>query len=191
MHGYHVAFDKVKVVIQVAYEEDKATKGHEIRLKNGETKPVWIKEPTIATTAQETSNAGTYPINITGGEAKNYEVTYKQGTLTIDKATLTITFDGNNGYKPTSYTSQAYTVSGALGAFAIAADDQAIQQGQRSPIEPIITNTSGHAIGIRGTAENYETYVLDEEESIPNYADYFDFTYTEGSGSGTKPPSSS
>ena len=60
-------------------------------LKNGETKPVWVKEPTIATTAQQTSNVGTYPINITGGEAKNYEVTCKQGTLTIGKATLTVT----------------------------------------------------------------------------------------------------
>lgn len=101
------------------------------------------------------------------------------------KATLTITFDGNNEYKPTSYTSQVYTVSGALGAFAVQADDQAIQQGQRSPIEPIITNNSGQAIGIRGTTGNYETYVLDEEEDLPNYATYFDFTYTAGSGSGT------
>ena len=100
-------------------------------------------------------------------------------------ATLTITFDGNNEYKPTSYTSQVYTVSGALGAFAVQADDQAIQQGQRSPIEPIITNNSGQAIGIRGTTDNYETYVLGEEEDLPNYATYFDFTYTAGSGSGT------
>lgn len=60
-------------------------------LKNGETKPEWIKEPTIATTAQQTSSAGTYPITVTGGEAKNYDVTYKQGTLTIDKAALTVT----------------------------------------------------------------------------------------------------
>ena len=100
-------------------------------------------------------------------------------------ATLTITFDGNNEYKPTSYTSQVYTVSGALGTFAVQADDQAIQQSQRSPIEPIITNNSGQAIGIRGTTGNYETYVLGEEEDLPNYATYFDFTYTAGSGSGT------
>lgn len=100
-------------------------------------------------------------------------------------ATLTITFDGNNDYKPTSYTSQVYTVSGALTAFAIEADNQAIQQGQRSPIEPVITNTSGQAIGIRAVSGGYETYVLDEEEDLPNYSDYFDFTYKAGSGSGT------
>lgn len=100
-------------------------------------------------------------------------------------ATLTITFDGNNDYKPTSYTSQAYTISGSLSAIAVQADDQAIQQGQRSPIEPVITNTSGQPIGIRATSGGYETYVLDEEEDLPNYSTYFTFTYTAGSGSGT------
>ncbi len=60
-------------------------------LKNGETKPEWIKEPTITTTALPTSEAGTYPITISGGEAKNYELTVKTGTLTVDKAPLTIT----------------------------------------------------------------------------------------------------
>ena len=100
-------------------------------------------------------------------------------------ATLTVTFDGNNGYKATSYTSQVYTVSGALGAFSVEAEDQAIQQGQRSPIEPIITNNSGQPIGIRSTTGAYETYVLDEEEDLPNYSEYFNFTYSAGSGSGT------
>lgn len=100
-------------------------------------------------------------------------------------ATLTVNFDGNNGYKATSYTSQVYTVSGALGAFSVEAEDQAIQQGQRSPIEPIITNNSGQPIGIRGNTGAYETYVLGEEEDLPNYSEYFNFTYSEGSGSGT------
>ena len=60
-------------------------------LKNNELKPAWITEPTITTTATSESNAGTYPITIAGGEAKNYEVTYNQGTLTINKASLTAT----------------------------------------------------------------------------------------------------
>lgn len=60
-------------------------------LKNNETKPKWITEPTITTTADQTSSAGTYPITISGGEAKNYELTVKTGTLTVDKAPLTIT----------------------------------------------------------------------------------------------------
>ncbi|MBR0432875.1 MAG: hypothetical protein IJK15_04145 [Bacteroidaceae bacterium] len=60
-------------------------------LKNNESKPAWITDPDIMTTGTSSSNVGTYPITIRGGEAKNYNVTYKQGTLTINKASLTAT----------------------------------------------------------------------------------------------------
>ena len=62
-----------------------------VGLKNSETKPAWTTEPTVTTTATSTSNAGTYPITITNGVAKNYNVTFNQGTLTINKAALTAT----------------------------------------------------------------------------------------------------
>ena len=62
-----------------------------VGLKNSETKPSWTTEPTVTTTATSTSNAGTYPITIANGVAKNYNVTFKQGTLTINKAALTAT----------------------------------------------------------------------------------------------------
>lgn len=60
-------------------------------LKNNESKPTWVTEPNITTMATQASNAGTYPITISGGEGKNYDVTFKQGTLTIGKASLTAT----------------------------------------------------------------------------------------------------
>jgi len=60
-------------------------------LKNNERKPAWVTEPQITTTGTSTSNAGSYPITIKGGEAKNYDVTFNQGTLTINKSTLTAT----------------------------------------------------------------------------------------------------
>lgn len=60
-------------------------------LKNNETKPEWITEPTITTTATSESPVGTYPITVTEGEAKNYSLTLKNGTLTINKANLTLT----------------------------------------------------------------------------------------------------
>jgi len=60
-------------------------------LKNSESKPVWISQPTITTSATKSSSAGTYPITISGGEPKNYTLTKKSGTLTINKATLTAT----------------------------------------------------------------------------------------------------
>ena len=46
--------------------------------------------PTATTTAKTGSDAGTYPIEVTGANAVNYEIAYKQGTLTIEKAELDI-----------------------------------------------------------------------------------------------------
>jgi hypothetical protein len=46
----------------------------------------FTKMPTATTTATSNSVAGTYPITISGGVAKNYEPTYKPGTLTIEPA---------------------------------------------------------------------------------------------------------
>jgi hypothetical protein len=46
----------------------------------------FTKKPTATTTATSSSAPGTYPITISGGEAKNYELTYKPGTLTIEPA---------------------------------------------------------------------------------------------------------
>lgn len=40
MHGYQVTFDKVTVIMQVAYEEGKATEGHRILLRNNETEMI-------------------------------------------------------------------------------------------------------------------------------------------------------
>ena len=60
-------------------------------LKNSESKPVWVTEPAITTTATQESAAGSYTINVNGGEAKNYNLTRNQGTLTINKASLIAT----------------------------------------------------------------------------------------------------
>jgi hypothetical protein len=58
-------------------------------LVNGDTKVT--TEPSIATTATASSNVGTYPITLTGGEDQNYAITLVNGTLTIGKKDLTIT----------------------------------------------------------------------------------------------------
>ncbi|MBR4925987.1 MAG: leucine-rich repeat protein [Prevotella sp.] len=48
---------------------------------------------TASTPATKTSNVGTYPINVTGGNADNYSFTYTSGTLTINKAEQTISWE--------------------------------------------------------------------------------------------------
>ena len=51
--------------------------------KNGETKSVLTKQPTITTTATKTSPAGNYPVTLSGAEANNYTITYQNGILTV------------------------------------------------------------------------------------------------------------
>ena len=54
--------------------------------KNGETSSVLSKKPTCSTTATTSSSPGTYPITVSGAEAKNYDINYVNGTLTVTKA---------------------------------------------------------------------------------------------------------
>ena len=55
--------------------------------RNGDTESnAFTTKPTAKTTATSSSTAGTYSITVSGGSAKNYALTYKQGTLTIEPA---------------------------------------------------------------------------------------------------------
>ncbi len=60
---------------------------------NGDDKSVITTEPTASTVADATSGVGTYDITLSGGAgaADNYSLTTVNGTLTIEKATLTAT----------------------------------------------------------------------------------------------------
>ncbi|MBK9392116.1 MAG: hypothetical protein IPN68_18735 [Bacteroidetes bacterium] len=52
--------------------------------------------PSISTTATASSPAGPYPITATGAIDPNYSISYNAGTLTVDKAALTITADNKS-----------------------------------------------------------------------------------------------
>lgn len=51
--------------------------------KNGENSSILTKQPTISCSATASSAPGTYPITVSGAEAQNYNISYKNGTLTI------------------------------------------------------------------------------------------------------------
>jgi hypothetical protein len=55
-----------------------------------------IIEPTIATTADETSFVGDYDITLTGESAGNYTITTIDGKLTIDERPITVTADAKS-----------------------------------------------------------------------------------------------
>lgn len=65
-------------------------------LKNNETQPAWSSEPSFSTTATSVSKVGTYPISISNADAKNYQLTVNNGTLTVNKAELTVIPDNKN-----------------------------------------------------------------------------------------------
>jgi hypothetical protein len=60
---------------------------------NGESASVMISEPVISTEATGSSDVGTYTIELSGGEAANYNMTLQNGTLTIGKRDQLITID--------------------------------------------------------------------------------------------------
>lgn len=73
--------------------------------KNGETALTALSSlPTLSTNAKKDSDAGTYRIYASGADAKNYSITYQEGTLTIKKAKQSITWNqsfGTNNYADT------------------------------------------------------------------------------------------
>ena len=60
-------------------------------LRNTDDISVLTKEPILECNASLISKAGTYTINASGAEAGNYEIGYEEGTLTIEKRTLSVT----------------------------------------------------------------------------------------------------
>ena len=64
--------------------------------KNGDTEAVLTKQPTAATEAAKESPVGEYAIVLSGGEAKNYEMVYVEGklTVTVPSAIAELTADG-------------------------------------------------------------------------------------------------
>ena len=59
--------------------------------KNSDNLGSLSQTPTADCEATPTSAVGDYPIVLSGGEAQNYNFTFTNGTLTINKATVTIT----------------------------------------------------------------------------------------------------
>jgi hypothetical protein len=60
----------------------------------GENNSVLITQPTASTTATNGSQAGRYDITVSGAAAANYDITYVNGTLTVDPLAIqTITFN--------------------------------------------------------------------------------------------------
>ena len=74
---------------------------------NSDTATALTTAPTASTTATNASANGNYPITLTGGAAANYNLTLVSGTLTVNKAPLTLT--ANNQTRPYGATNPTLT----------------------------------------------------------------------------------
>lgn len=61
----------------------------------GETASVLTTQPTISTTATQSSDVGIYAISASNGSALNYALSYVPGSLTITKGTVTLAVGAN------------------------------------------------------------------------------------------------
>lgn len=58
--------------------------------KNNENASILLIEPTLSSSANRKSSAGTYDIEVSGASASNYDISYSKGTLTVMKRPLNV-----------------------------------------------------------------------------------------------------
>ena len=126
--------------------------------KGSDDESVLTTQPVASTDAAADSDAGDYTITVSGGEAENYEFTYVNGTLTVTKATLTVTADNQEREYGEENPELTFTISGWKGS-----DDESVLTTQpvASTDAAADSDVGDYTITVSGgEAENYDfTYV--------------------------------
>lgn len=128
-------------------------------LKNDETQPAWSSEPVFSTTATSISNVGTYPITISNAEAKNYQLTVNNGTMTIEKANLTVSAD--NKSRKYGEVNPEFTL-----LYTGLKNDEPLPEWEKLPIietsADINSSVGKYPISVKnGVAKNYDVTVIE------------------------------
>ncbi len=115
--------------------------------------------------AQGAINAGEYEIAVSGVEADNYDITYRTGALTIDKAAATVTANsGTVTYNGGEQSIGGYTASGLVGG-----EDESVLTGVTTS-GGTGTNAGVYSHTASGTDENYELTFVDGALTIDKAA---------------------
>lgn len=116
--------------------------------------------PAASTTADSTSPAGIYDIDVTGGDDENYAFNYIVGVLTINKAMLTVSADSASKAYGDMIPELAFTYDGFIGD-----DDESVLETQPTTTTDATEESDVGKYLIRlsdGVDENYEfNYVHD------------------------------
>ncbi|MBB6502546.1 MBG domain-containing protein [Pedobacter cryoconitis] len=109
-------------------------------LAYGETENVLSVKPQVSTTASINTNAGIYPISVTGAVASNYRFSYQQGVLTVTKTPLTVkVIDVAKSYgQEIPELILSYT--------GLASQDNAIDLNLKTVVSTTVTRSSGVGI---------------------------------------------
>ncbi|HZS08141.1 MAG TPA: MBG domain-containing protein, partial [Blastocatellia bacterium] len=139
---------------------------------NGDTAGSLSGAPSVSTTAQADSNAGSYPITVTAGSlsSPNYAFTFAGGTLTISKAALSVRADD----KSKAYGAALPTLTVSYSGF-VNGDSQAALSGA-----PDVATTATAS----SNAGSYPITAAAGTLSSPNY----DFTFANGTLTVTQVP---
>jgi hypothetical protein len=92
----------------------------------GENESVLTTPAAVTTTATPSSNAGSYPITVSGATAANYSLTFSGGTLTVSKAPLTITADNKSKTRGTANPAFTASYSGFVNGDTVTSLDTAV-----------------------------------------------------------------
>ena len=120
---------------------------------NGEDEAVLTSLPTLSCEATPQSPAGSYDITVSGGEGSNYTLEYTPGTLTVEKAPLTVTADDQTR----SYGEENPTLTFTYSGFVNGEDESVLTMQPSASCEATSTSQAGRydIIVSGGEDENY------------------------------------
>mgnify|MGYP003634897946 CR=1 FL=1 len=130
----------------------------------------------VTTSGGKGTNAGSYVFKVGGGTSDNYELTFVDGTLTINKAAATVTANsGTTTYNGTEQSVNGFTVDGLVNSEGAGVLSGVTTSGGTG------TNAGSYILTASGTDGNYELTFVDGTLTINKAA----ATVTANSGTTT------
>ena len=110
-----------------------------------------ITQPTISTSANNSSAVGAYPITLSGGAALNYAIVLQAGTLTVNKTNLTVTANNQTRTYGASNPALTFVYSGFVNSETAAVLDVA---PTASTSAAVTSNVGTYPITLTGGSDN-------------------------------------
>ncbi len=120
---------------------------------NGDTSTSLTTQPTCSTAATSTSPAGSYASTCSGAADANYTITYAVGSVTISKATPTVTVSGQAG-QSTGPVTISVMVTGLTGATVPTGSVTVSDASDKCTITTLDATGSGTCALIENVSEN-------------------------------------